>query len=97
MIFVSELNESHLIRARIIDAIFCSELETGAVPSSRELAHAIRGALWKYRSWNGCTRVVVAVFADDPTAATQREAWSEQLARTALSDPDTRRAVEHRE
>lgn len=83
--------------ARIIDALFCSNLKTGTAPTGHQVAEAIREALRTHRNWNGCTRTVVAAFADHPTAAAQREAWCERLARTALSDPDTRRTVEHRE
>ena len=45
MITVSDLNESHVALAFITDALFCSELETGAAPTGRELAAAIRKAL----------------------------------------------------
>lgn len=85
MIAVSDLNESHVALARIIDALFCSELETGDVPTGRQLAHAICGSLRSYRNWNGCTRAVAKAFAETPIEASQREEWCRQLAESALS------------
>lgn len=85
MIVVSDLNESHLALARIIDALFCSELETGDIPTGRQLAHAIRGSLKTYRNWNGCTRAVAQAFAKTPAEASRREEWCRQLAENALS------------
>ena len=71
--------------ARIIDALFCSKLETGEVPTGRQLAHAIRGSLKTHRNWNGCTRAVAEAFAKTPTEASRREEWCHQLAENALS------------
>lgn len=91
---MSDLNESHLAMARIIDALFCSDLETGDAPTGRQLARAIRESLRTYRTWNGCTRVVIAAFADRPLAAARRESWCEQLAKEALKDADIRLEAE---
>ncbi|MBS2966381.1 hypothetical protein KGA66_25290 [Actinocrinis puniceicyclus] len=82
---MSDLSESHLAMARIIDALFCSELETGDVPTGRQLAHAIRGSLKTHRNWNGCTRAVAEAFAKTPAEASRREEWCRQLAESALS------------
>ena len=85
---MSDLNESHLALARIIDALFCSDLETDTVPTSRQVAHAIRDALRKHRNWNGLTRAVGAAFGNAPTEATQREEWCREIAQYALSSKD---------
>ena len=87
---MSDLNESHVAMACIIDALFCSELETGDTPSNRQFAAAIRGALRTHRNWNGCTRAVAAAFAKAPTEAARREAWCRELAENALSCTDIR-------
>jgi hypothetical protein len=82
---MSDLGESQLAMARIIDALFCSELETGDAPTGRQLAHAIRGSLRTYRNWNGCTRAVAAAFGKTPTEAARREEWCRQLAESVLN------------
>jgi hypothetical protein len=85
---VSDLNENHAALARMTDALFCSDLETGDSPSDRQLAAAIRGALKTYRSWNGCTRAVAAAFGTAPGAAARRGAWCYRLAENALNRAD---------
>lgn len=70
---MSDLAESDVATARNIDALFCSELETGDEPTKRQLAAAIRSSLKTHRTWEGCTRVVVAVFTKTPTCAAERE------------------------
>lgn len=85
MITVSDLNESHLAMARIVDALFCSDLETGTVPTGRQVAHAIRAAHRKYRNWDGLTRAVAEKFGRTPGEAARREEWCRQLAERALS------------
>jgi hypothetical protein len=85
---MSDLTESHLALARITDALFCSDLETGNLPTGRQLAAAIRGALKTHRDWNGCTRAVAAAFTKNPLAAEQRELWCHQLAQNALQGAD---------
>jgi hypothetical protein len=87
VIIVSDLNESHLAVARIIDALFCSDLETGHVPTGHQLAHAIRGSLKTHRNWNGCTRAVAKAFIKAPAESGRREEWCRQLAEQALSSP----------
>lgn len=81
---MSDLTENDVALARITDALFCSDLETGSVPTCRQLAAAIRGALKNRRDWNGCTRAVAAAFATNPAQAEAREAWCSQLAAEAF-------------
>jgi hypothetical protein len=85
VITVSDLNESHLAKARIIDALFCSDLETDTVPTGRQVAHAIRAALRKYRNWDGLTRAVGEAFGRTPGEAARREAWCREIAEHALT------------
>jgi hypothetical protein len=87
---MSDLTESHVALARIADALFCSELETGQSPTNRQLAAAIRASLKIHRNWDGCTRAVAAAFAHAPRAAEQRERWCQQLAGDVLTAADTR-------
>ena len=87
---MSDLTESHVALARIADALFCSDLETGDAPTKRQLAAAIRASLTTHRNWDGCTRAVAAAFARTPRAAEQRERWCQQLAEAALKDADIR-------
>ncbi len=81
----ADLNEGHLALARIVDALFCSDLETGSTPTNRQLAAAIRGALQNRRDWNGCTRAVADAFTNNPREAEMRELWCQQLAEAALA------------
>lgn len=74
--------------ARIVDALFCSEIVTGTDPTGRQIAHAIRDALRTYRDWNGLTRAVAQAFGNAPDQATQREEWCRQVAEHALSSKD---------
>jgi hypothetical protein len=85
---MSDLNESHLAMARIIDALFCSDLETGDIPTGRQIAHAIRDALRKHRNWNGLTRTVGEAFGKAPAEASQREEWCREIAEHALGSKD---------
>lgn len=85
---MSDLNERHVALARMTDALFCSELETGSLPTGRQLAAAIRASLQAHRNWNGCTRAVATAFATMPTSAEERERWCLQLVRDALGDAD---------
>jgi hypothetical protein len=87
---MSDLNEGHVVLARLTDALFCSDLEIGQSPTRRQLAAAVRQALTTYRTWNGCTRAVVAVFAKMPAEAARREAWCRRLAEDALDTADPR-------
>ena len=87
---MSDLNESHVAMARIVDALFCSDLETGDAPSNRQFAAAVRGALRTHRNWNGCTRAVAAAFTKASTEAARREAWCRELAENALDSTDMR-------
>jgi hypothetical protein len=87
---VSDLTESHVALARIADALFCSELETGDVPTSQQLAAAIRTSLRTHRNWDGCTRAVAEAFAQTPKAAEHRERWCHRLAEAALKAADIR-------
>lgn len=86
----SDLDESHLTIACLMDAIFCSDLATGDSPPPCELGRAIRNALRTHRNWNGLTRAVVEAFGASPKEAAQREEWSRQLAMRALSNGDVR-------
>jgi hypothetical protein len=88
MIAGFELDESHVALALITDALFCSELETGAALTNLQLAAAIHEALRTYRGWNGRTHVVAAAFASAPCYAMHREEWCRQLARRALGTSD---------
>jgi len=88
MITVSDLNESHLALARIIDALFCSDLKTDTIPTGRQVAHAIRDALRKHRNWNGLTRAVGEAFGNTPAEAERREEWCREIAQHALSSKD---------
>jgi hypothetical protein len=85
---MSDLNESHLAMARIIDALFCSDLKTGSGPTSRQVAHAIRGALRTHRNWNGLTRAVGEAFGTTPAEAALREEWCREIAEHALTSSD---------
>lgn len=87
---MSDLNESHLAVARIIDALFCSDLETDSVPTGRQIVSAIRDSLHTHRNWNGCTRMVAEAFAARPDEAARREAWCQQLAAAALDSAAVR-------
>jgi hypothetical protein len=89
VIAVSDINESRLALARIIDAMFCSDLKTGTAPTGRQLAHAIRDALRKHRNWNGMTRAVGEAFGSAPVEAQRREEWCREIAEQALSSKDT--------
>ncbi|MBS2966584.1 hypothetical protein KGA66_26335 [Actinocrinis puniceicyclus] len=80
----ADLNEGHLALARLVDALFCSDLETGSTPTHRQLAAAIRGALQNRRGWNGRTRAVAEAFTRNPREAEMRELWCQQLAEIAL-------------
>lgn len=90
MIDMPDPSESDVALARIADALFCSELETGQAPTSRQLAAAIRASLKAHRNWDGCTRAVAAAFALAPRAAEERERWCQQLAQDALDATDVR-------
>lgn len=81
----ADLNEGHLALARLVDALFCSDLETGSTPSNRQLAAAIRGALQDRHNWNSCTRAVAEAFTRNPHEAEMRELWCRQLAEAVLA------------
>jgi hypothetical protein len=85
---VSDLNESHLALALITDALFCSKLKTGDMPTGSDLSAAIREALKAHRGWDRRTRTVAAAFAKAPAKAAEREAWGRQLAEAALKSSD---------
>ncbi|HTJ66666.1 MAG TPA: hypothetical protein VL551_03980 [Actinospica sp.] len=85
---MSDLDESHVARALVADALFCSTLKTGDSPTIRELVSAARRALHSRKGWNGCTRAVAAAFAAAPISAAEREEWSQQLAASALKSAD---------
>ena len=91
---VSDLTESHLALARVTDALFCSELETGDTPTTCQLATAFRAALKAYRNWNGCTRAVAAAFTANSQEAERREAWCRRLAAEVLEAVDDELDVE---
>ena len=82
---MSENHESQLALALIIDALFCSDLQTDSNPTDRQLGAAIRDSLEKHNGWSGCTRVVTLTFGRDPTVATRRESWCRRVAVHALS------------
>jgi hypothetical protein len=46
---MSDLNESHVALARITDALFCSDLEVGDMPSGHRLAVAVQHSLKAHR------------------------------------------------
>jgi hypothetical protein len=92
VIAVSDLTESHVTLACMTDALFCSELETGSVPTGQQLTAAIREALRTRHGWNGCTRIVAGAFTKDPVAADERERWCRGLAEGALKAKDIRLA-----
>ena len=85
---MSDLTESHIAMARMIDALFCSELKTGSMPTKQQLAAAIRHSVKTHRNWNGCTRAVAAAFSATPQVAIEREQWCHQLAEKALQAGD---------
>lgn len=83
-----DLNESHLALGRITDALFCSDLEAGAVLTGSQVGQAVNEALSAYRDWNGLTRAVRAAFAKAPAEAACREEWCRRVAEAALNCPD---------
>lgn len=85
---MSDLNESHLALARIADALFCSDLEVGAVLTGCQVAQAISDALSAHRDWDGLIRAVRAAFAKEPAEAACREEWCRQVAEGVLSSGD---------
>ena len=88
MIAMYDLNESHLALARITDALFCSDLEAGALLTGSQVGQAINDALRVHRDWNGLTRAVRAAFAIAPAEAASREQWCGQVAEHALNSAD---------
>ncbi|HEV2344456.1 MAG TPA: hypothetical protein VGS97_10225 [Actinocrinis sp.] len=80
---------------RSLDALFCSDVETGDTSTEPEVAAAIRRALRKYRDWNGCTRVVAAAFANAPTSANERERYCRCLVAEAFANADLQMAPEY--
>lgn len=80
-----DLDESHLALARITDALFCSDLEAGAMLTGRQVGQAVAEALRAHRDWNGLTRAVRAAFAKAPAEAACREKWCHQVAEDALN------------
>ncbi|MBR7827586.1 hypothetical protein KDK95_14805 [Actinospica sp. MGRD01-02] len=94
---MSDLNESYVAKALIADALFCSDLRTGASPNDSELADAIRSALQRRRGWNGCTRAVATAFVESPISAAEREAWCHQLAVHALTAAEVRAVLSRME
>ena len=82
---MSDLSESHLALAHLIDALFCSELETSTTPTDRQVAHGIRSALKTHRNWDGLTRAVSEAFESAPVEAAWREEWCREIAEHALS------------
>ncbi|MEY9857992.1 hypothetical protein ABH935_003605 [Catenulispora sp. GAS73] len=74
--------------ACIIDAVFCSELEAGAVVTSSQVGQAVRDSLRAHRDWNGLTRAVRAAFAEAPDEAACREEWCRRVAEDALNSDD---------
>ena len=83
-----DLNESHLALARITDALFCSDLEAGAILTGSQVGQAVNEALRAHRDWNGLTRAVRAAFAKAPAEAACREQWCRQVAEAALNSAD---------
>jgi hypothetical protein len=88
VIAMCDLDESHLALARITDALFCSELEAGAILTGGQVGQAINEALRAHRDWNGLTRAVRAAFAIAPAEAASREQWCQQVAEHALNSAD---------
>ena len=84
-----DLDESSLALACITDALFCSDVEAGAVLTVAQVARAISDALRAHRNWNGLTRAVCAAFATSPAEAASREQWCRRVAEAALSWSDT--------
>lgn len=85
---MSDLTESHLALAWITDAVFCSDLEAGAILTRDQVGRAVSDALRAHRDWNGLTRMVRAAFAEAPADAASREAWSRQVAEHVLNRAD---------
>ena len=83
-----DLDESSLALACITDALFCSDVEAGAVLTVAQVARAISDALRAHRNWNGLTRAVCAAFATSPAEAASREQWCQRVAEVALSWSD---------
>lgn len=82
---MSDLGESHLALACVTDALFCSDLEAGAVLTLSQVGQAVGDALRTHRDWNGLTRAVRAAFAKAPAEAACREVWCRQIAEDALN------------
>jgi hypothetical protein len=80
-----DLDESSLALACITDALFCSDVEEGAILTGVEVALAISKALRTHRDWNGLTRAVRAAFANAPAEAACREEWCRKVAAHALN------------
>jgi len=88
VIAVWDLNESDLALACITDAVFCSDLEAGAVLTGSQVGQAVSDALRAHRDWNGLTRAVRAAFANEPVEAACREEWSRKVAEDVLNRRD---------
>lgn len=92
----SDLTEHDLALAFMTDALFCSNLRFGDVPTGQQLLAAIRESVKTHRGWNGCTRRVAAAFASAPVAAARREVWCRRLAEGALEAGDYISAADYR-
>ena len=87
-IAMSDLDESSLALACVIDALFCSDVEPGVAITPAQVAQAISDALKAHRDWNGLTRAVRAAFAKEPVEAARREEWCRRVAERALNWAD---------
>lgn len=66
--------------ARIIDALFCSQLPTGSAPDREQLSSAIADALAEHDTWDGCIHAAALAYLDDPTSAERRQLWCHRIA-----------------
>ncbi|MBS2546957.1 hypothetical protein KGQ19_08755 [Catenulispora sp. NL8] len=83
-----DLDESSLALACMTDALFCSDVESGAALTITQVARAISEALRVHRDWNGLTRAVRTAFANEPAEAACREEWCRRVAERALNWAD---------
>ena len=74
-----------LLTAARAEALFSSDMPTGATPSGAEIGAAIRNAVRTHGGTRGCATLLAGEYGDHPETAVARMRWALSTIRSAYS------------
>ncbi|GGL60574.1 hypothetical protein GCM10010129_00150 [Streptomyces fumigatiscleroticus] len=80
-------HSTDLLTAARAEALFCSSLRTGSLPTRPQVARAVAQAVRLHDGTHGCAAVLAGAYGECPETAVARMRWALERIRTLYPRP----------